>query len=147
MIREGKEFTKCKNEQQFKMDFIRDAKKQLLLKRKSNVHLFCIETEETVLGFPDVMEVECSFENVSRFYEFKFSNEKGIIHFQPAQPSFYKMYPDMEITVIAYNKKSGKVHAFPVCELFEEKSNYKIDMGRVDLNKEEFHYESSGSES
>lgn len=137
MIREGKEYTRCRDEQQFKMEFLRNAKKQLLLERKSNVHLFCIETEETVLGFPDVMEVECSFSNVCRFYEFKFSNENGIIHFQPAQPAFYRMYPDMEVTVIAYNKKSGKVHAFPVCELFDDNSNYKINMGRVDLNKGE----------
>lgn len=107
------DFTDCKNEQQFKMKYVN---KVLRLKYKE---VFCIETEETVAGFPDVM---CLNElNVAKFYEFKFSNKQGKIKFQPTQPAFYRKHEDMHIWIVAFNQKTGEVIEFPVYSMSTKK--------------------------
>ena len=44
-------YSECKTEQAFKMEWIRRN-------RKNFMEIFCIETEETVKGFPDVLAIE-----------------------------------------------------------------------------------------
>lgn len=123
------EYLDCVSEQQFKLQYIKNSFAKL-----ERTKTFCIETEETIAGFPDVMTLVCSnCENLARFYEFKFSDRFGRIKFQPTQPSFYKRNPEMEVTVVAYNKKTGVLHKFPASEIFKKESKYKIDM-RAEIN-------------
>lgn len=112
------------NEQQFKMKYINAILKPQFEK------VFCIETEETVKGFPDVM---CLAERkrvqpIAFFFEFKYSNAQGKIKFQPTQPAFYKANNDvMHIIIVAYNKKTNKVHEFTASCLFNKGSPYYMN--------------------
>lgn len=116
-----------KDEQSFKMCYIK-------LKPK-NLTCLCIETEETIKGFPDVMIVDEN--NKVYFEEYKYT-KSGTIKFQSTQPAFYKKHKKFEIFVVALNAKTKKVHRFPVEELFREDSPYKLsNIATVDLNKAE----------
>lgn len=116
---------KIRDEQSFKMSCVR--------KRKGLS--FCIETESTVLGFPDVMHVH--EDGKVSFEEYKYT-ETGRIKFQPTQPAFYRKYGGlMHIEVVAYNSKSGIVHRFSVKELFNKESPYRLESGQVDLRRAE----------
>lgn len=126
-------FSDCKDEQQFKMKYIREVLKPRFTR------VFCIETEETVRGFPDVM---CLVGKPLRlthafFYEFKYSNAQGKIKFQPTQPSFYRANNEvMHIIIVAYNKKTNTVHEFTVSCLFNKDSPYHMnEKAEVDLCK------------
>ena len=77
------DYIDCQNEQQFKM-------KWLKINGLPNFTKFCIETEETVKGFPDAMFIDNDTKQ-TWFAEFKFT-KTGKIKFQPTQPSFYKKY-------------------------------------------------------
>lgn len=124
------DYSKCKNEQDFKMLFIKNVE------NKEDLHIFCIETEETVKGFPDVFTFHRKTARAS-FEEFKYT-KTGKIKFQPTQPAFYKKYNDLPIVVIAYNAKSDKVHTFMTPELFLKESPYYMnEKSEVDLNKAE----------
>lgn len=123
------DFISCRNEQQFKMKWLR-------LNKDPNVTHFCIETGETVKGFPDVMFVG-NASNKVHFAEFKYTNT-GKIKFQPSQPAFYKKYPHLPITIIAYNGRTNHVHSFDKEELFRRGSAYKMNINaEVDLRKAE----------
>ena len=123
-------YSKCKSEQEFKMKFLKNAK------NKQDFYCFCIETEETVKGFPDVLCVEKNTDKAS-FEEFKYT-KTGKIKFQPTQPSFYKRYSTLPICVVAYNAKSDKVHCFMTHELFDKESPYYMnEKSEVDLCKAE----------
>ena len=123
-------YSKCKNEQEFKMKFLKNAK------NKQDFYCFCIETEETVKGFPDVLCVE-KVTDKATFEEFKYT-KTGKIKFQPTQPSFYKRYSTLPICVVAYNAKSDKVHCFMTHELFDKESPYCMnEKSEVDLCKAE----------
>lgn len=125
------DYTDCQNEQQFKM-------KWLKINELPNFTKFCIETEETVKGFPDVMFIDNDTKQ-AHFAEFKFT-KTGKIKFQPTQPAFYKKYNGLPITIIAYNAKTDKVHTFMANELFMKASPYYMnERAEVDLNKEEGH--------
>lgn len=117
------DFSDCKDEQQFKMKYIKGVLKPIFSR------VFCIETEETVRGFPDVMCLEYMdaplFTTHALFVEFKYSNAQGKIKFQPTQPAFYKANNEvMHIMIVAYNKKTNKVHEFPASWLFTKNSRY-----------------------
>ena len=121
----------CKDEQSFKKLYcIAELKKkyQTIIQR-----IFCIETEETVAGFPDVMELLIDSTIRARFYEFKFSDRRGNIKFQPTQPAFYKRNPEMEICVVAYNCVSKRVHLFSTNEIFCKDSPYYTTNARINL--------------
>ena len=123
-------YSKCKREQEFKMKFLKNAK------NKQDFYCFCIETEETVKGFPDVLCVQKNTDKAS-FEEFKYT-KTGKIKFQPTQPSFYKKYSTLPICVVAYNAKSDKVHCFMTHELFNKESPYYMnEKSEVDLCKAE----------
>lgn len=117
------DFSDCKDEQQFKMKYVREVLKSQFER------VFCIETEETVRGFPDVMCLEGNAKPFllthAFFFEFKYSNAQGKIKFQPTQPSFYKANNEvMHIMVVAYNKKANTVHEFTVSCLFNKDSPF-----------------------
>ena len=98
--------------------------------------MFCIETEETVKGFPDVLCIHKETDLAS-FEEFKYT-KTGKIKFQPTQPAFYKKYSTLPIIVVAYNAKTDKVHFFKTHELFDKESPYYMNVNsEVDLNKAE----------
>lgn len=118
------DFSNCQNEQQFKMKYINAILKPQFEK------VFCIETEETVKGFPDVMCLagRKKLQPVAFFFEFKYSNAQGKIKFQPTQPAFYKANNDvMHIIIVAYNKKTNIVHEFTASCLFNEGSPYYMN--------------------
>ncbi len=131
MIIESKvNYSKCKNEQEFKKLFLKSAK------NKQDFYIFCIETEETVKGFPDVLCIHKETDLAS-FEEFKYT-KTGKIKFQPTQPAFYRKYGTMPIMIIAYNAKTDKVHTFMTYELFDKNSPYYMsEKAEVDLNKAE----------
>ena len=121
----------CKDEQDFKKLYcIAELKKKY---QDCVQRIFCIETEETVAGFPDVMELLIDRTIRAHFYEFKFSDRRGNIKFQPTQPAFYKMYPEMEICVVAYNCVSKRVHLFSTNEIFDKDSPYRTINTRINL--------------
>lgn len=129
MILESKvNYSKCKNEQEFKMLFLKSAT------NKKDFYMFCIETEETVKGFPDVLCIEKTTDKVS-FEEFKYT-KTGKIKFQPTQPAFYKKYFTLPIIVVAYDAKTDKVHLIYTFELFDKNSPYYMnEKAEVDLCK------------
>ena len=90
--------------------------------------VFFIETEETEKGFPDVLALDCcgadSF--LSYLYEFKVSDEKGMIKFRRDQPRFYLKNKELVIFVIAFDNRDGTVHTFRVSELFND-GKHKIN--------------------
>ena len=124
------DYSKCKDEQSFKMLFLKH------IPNKEAFNHFCIETEETVKGFPDVLCIHKETDLAS-FEEFKYT-KTGKIKFQSTQPAFYKKYKDLAIMVIAYNAKTDKVHTFMTNELFDKNSPYYMnEKAEVDLNKAE----------
>lgn len=116
-----------KNEKEFKRYMI-----EVLKGTKSFLGIFEIETEETVLGFPDVLAI--TNENKAVLYEFKYSNKQGVIKFQPTQPAFYKENNKLDIEILAFDVRFNNYHIIQACELFIEKGRYKIsDNGKVKL--------------
>lgn len=130
------DFVKCKDEQAFKKLYC-----NLRLKHKNlpNQKIFCIETEETVAGFPDVMELFTGGTTtaVVNFFEFKASDRYGNIEFQPSQPAFYKSNEDLKVRVVAYNRKSQRVHMFSANEIFDKNSPYYTTNRRINLTNAE----------
>ena len=132
------DYASCENEQQFKKLYcVAELKKQ-----NSGQKIFCIETEETVAGFPDVMELWTA--NLQKgsctqafFYEFKISDKSGIIKFQPTQPAFYKQNQELPIKVVAYNRVSRRVHVFKTQAIFCKDSPYYTTNGRINLSRVE----------
>lgn len=119
MTFDGTKFLGCSDEQKFKMQFIKEA-----LPKKDYTAL-CIETEETVKGFPDVLVVEKKT-GLIHFREFKFARN-GKITFQPSQPAFYREHPEMWIYIVAFDPKKCFVHIFDSKCLFDEYSPYKMN--------------------
>lgn len=116
-----------KNEKEFKRYMIETMKGT-----KSYLGIFEIETEETVLGFPDVLAI--TNENRAVLYEFKYSNKQGVIKFQPTQPAFYKENKKLDIEIIAFDTRCNSYHLILASELFMENGMYKIsDNGKVKL--------------
>ena len=128
----------CENEQQFKKLYCVAE----LKKRNAGQKIFNIETEETVAGFPDVMELWTA--NLQEgsctqafFYEFKISDLSGSIKFQPTQPAFYKHNLELPIKVVAYNRFSKRVHLFRTNEIFDKDSPYYTTNAKINLCKAE----------
>ena len=124
----SKEYAICNNEQHFKKLYCcNELSKQI---NHTSQKIFYIETEETVAGFPDVMEtitISAGSCTQAFFYEFKFSSKNGVVKFQPTQPAFYKKNSELTIKVVAYNVQSKRVHVFSTNELFNKESPYYIE--------------------
>ena len=127
------DYAHCKNEQEFKKLYCVAE----LKRRNSMQKIFNIETEETVAGFPDVMEtitIGAGSSTLALFYEFKISDLSGSIKFQPTQPAFYKNNSELPIKVVAYNRSSKRVHVFSANEIFNNQAPYYTASGRINLN-------------
>ena len=85
--------------------------------------VYCIESEETEPGFPDVIAHGGTFD----FFEFKVSDARGLIKFKKTQPSFYKRNPALGVIIIALDNRDGKVIMFPASALFEVDGMFEID--------------------
>ena len=133
----SEDFVKCEDEQAFKKLYC--AKYLRYSSTGTTQKIFCIETEETVAGFPDVMELMTSKEGVTtvQFYEFKASDRYGNIEFQKTQPPFYRSNKELDIRVIAYNRKSQRVHMFEANEIFDKNSPYYTTNRRINLTTAE----------
>lgn len=121
-------YAKCRDEQSFKMMYLKEN-------QKNNFYQFCIETEETVKGFPDVIAIS-EIDSTTTLLEFKFT-KTGKIKFQPTQPAFYKSHPELRIYVLAYNAKTKQLHLFEVGLLFKEGAYKMNEKAEVDLCKAE----------
>ena len=130
----SEDFVKCKDEQSFKKLY---CNLRLRHKELTNQKIFCIETEETVAGFPDVMELFTNAVCSVNFYEFKASDRYGNIEFQSTQPAFYKSNEDLKVRVVAYNRKSQRVHLFSASEIFDKDSPYHTTNRRINLTNVE----------
>lgn len=132
-------YEECKTEQAFKYEWIKRHKGDYL-------KLFCIETEETVKGFPDVLGIretgvmDKELNVVAKvqtpcFMEFKLA-KRGRIKFQPTQPAFYKAHKELDISVVSLAEYYGKYYIvdFPVSALFEKNGSFELnEMNEVDL--------------
>ena len=61
---------------------------------------FCIETEETEPGFPDVLSI---LGRTYVFIEFKVSDDQGYLTFTRAQPLFYRRNNTARIVIMAWD--------------------------------------------
>lgn len=124
----AEKYAKCKDEQSFKMMYLKEN-------QTNNFYQFCIETEETVKGFPDVIAIS-KIDSTTTLLEFKFT-KTGRIKFQPTQPAFYKSHPELRIYVLAYNAKTKQLHLFEAGLLFREGAYKMNEKAEVDLCKAE----------
>lgn len=85
--------------------------------------VFCIESDETVPGFPDCL---CHDDDGFHLYEFKSSDERGDIKFKKTQPRFYLQNKCIDVAIIAFDNRNGKTHVFPASDLFDASSQYRI---------------------
>lgn len=140
MIRCDTSFIYCNSEQEFKQMYL----KNILKKDNAKDEFFCIETEETVHGFPDVMHIQNKGDgNYVYFYEFKFTKNSKI-HFQASQIAFYKKYASLKTKIVALEQKIGLIHLFSAKHLFDKDSAYYINNGlSVDLTKAKGKYNES----
>ena len=126
-------FRACKDEQSFKMLYLKKCTPDF-----TGNYNFCIESEGTVLGFPDVIELTVlNNSTCAVLKEFKYG-KTGTIHFQPTQPSFYRKYKDIKIKIIAFNAYTDRVHNFYASSLFDKSSPYYLnDNNKIDLTQVE----------
>jgi hypothetical protein len=101
--RAGGKFYAPGQEDRFKRDMI-----LALQASEEGVEVFQIENEEKEPGFPDVIVLEPS--GRYKLCEFKVSDERGVITFEPSQPRFYRRHPGLDITIIAWNVPAGRPH-------------------------------------
>lgn len=87
--------------------------------------VYCIETEETEPGFPDVMLRNSA--GGYEFYEFKVSDANGVIKFKRSQPAFYRRNKGMNVTIIAYSNAKGETVTFKASLLFDKDSPFAIN--------------------
>ena len=110
-----------KNEADFKKDFV-------ALLRESGCTVFCIETEETEPGFPDVLAIK---DGETKFLELKITDRKGIFKMQKTQPRFYKMYPNLHIAVVVWDNGMQNYISIPahmVADWCAEQGSLKLDI-------------------
>lgn len=100
-----------KSEQEFKTAWI----KCTLERSVPYTKFFCIETEETEPGFPDVMKLD--MHQHASFYEMKIADGKDFFILQHTQPLFYRNHSDMEIVVLVWSNKRNKLFAISTAEI------------------------------
>ena len=125
--------TQYKNEAEFKRDFVEAL-------REIGGTLFCIETEETEPGFPDVLEINGA---ESVLYEMKITDRHGIFKMQKSQPRFYKMYPNLKIYVVVWDNGMHNYLSIPAKMIADRCAEH----GSLKLDIKEFLYEAAFSDS
>lgn len=129
MYTKAEKYVKCTDEQSFKIKYLKEIESR-------DYTTFCIETEETVKGFPDVIRIS-NVDKTITLVEFKFT-KTGKIKFQPTQPAFYKKYYHLPVKIVAYNAKTHCLHQFMKEHLFWKDSPYEMnEKAEVDLCKAE----------
>ena len=103
---------------------------------------FCIETEETEPGFPDVLAVY-NKSLIAAFYEIKITDKRGIFKMQKTQPLFYKKYPKLDINVVVWDNAMGNYISIPAKMIADRCAEH----GSLKLDIREFLYEAAFSES
>lgn len=121
-----------KNEADFKRDFMEEL-------RKAGGTSFCIESEETEPGFPDVLEIKGG---KAVLYEMKLANKKGIFKMQKTQPRFYKTYPNLKIYVVIWDNGMHNYLTVPARMIADRCAEH----GSLKLDIKEFLYEAAFSE-
>lgn len=104
-----------KNEQDFKMWWIKFLKTSSLFPPRA---VFEIETEEKEPGFPDVLLIDGA--GYALFYEMKVAYKGGRFTFEPTQPKFYRLHPDLAIYVVVLDKEKETVHMVTAAQAAEE---------------------------
>ena len=122
-----------KNEAEFKRDFVE-------LLRESGGTPFCIESEETEPGFPDVLEI---YEGMASLYEMKITDRHGIFKMQKTQPLFYKTYPNLKIYVVIWDNGMHNYLSVPAKTIADRCAEH----GSLKLDIKEFLYEAAFKES
>lgn len=122
-----------KNEAEFKKDFVE-------ILRKNGYTVFCIESEETAPGFPDVMAV---YDEKVYFYEMKITDRHGSFKMQKTQPKFYKTYPNLKIYVVIWDNGMHNYLSVPAKMIADRCAEH----GSLKLDIKEFLYEAAFSES
>ena len=122
-----------KNEAEFKRDFVE-------LLRESGGTPFCIESEETEPGFPDVLEIKGG---KAVLYEMKLANKKGIFKMQKTQPLFYKKHQNLQIYVVIWDNGMHNYLTVPAKMIADRCAEH----GSLKLDIKEFLYEAAFSES
>jgi hypothetical protein len=69
--------------------------------RNDGWHYFCVESPDTMRGFPDVLAI--SDRGRYQLYELKVSDNKGFIKFERTQPLFYKKHDGVHALVVAWD--------------------------------------------
>lgn len=122
-----------KNEADFKRDFVEEL-------RKAGGTPFCIESEETEPGFPDVLDVK---NGEALFFETKITDRHGIFKMQKSQPRFYKTYPNLHIYVVIWDNGMHNYLTVPARMIADRCAEH----GSLKLDIKEFLYEAAFSES
>ena len=122
-----------KTEAEFKRDFVE-------LLRESGGTPFCIESEETEPGFPDVLEIKGG---KAVLYEMKLANKKGIFKMQKTQPLFYKKHQNLQIYVVIWDNGMHNYLTVPAKMIADRCAEH----GSLKLDIKEFLYEAAFSES
>ena len=121
-----------KTEAEFKRDFVE-------VLRKAGGTLFCIETEETEPGFPDVLDIKGG---KAVLYEMKLANKKGIFKMQKTQPLFYKKHQNLQIYVVIWDNGMHNYLTVPAKMIADRCAEH----GSLKLDIKEFLYEAAFSE-
>lgn len=120
-----------KNEQDFKMAWIRSCTERAL----PGTRFFCVETEETEPGFPDVMTL--SFKQTAKFFEMKLADAKDNFTLQPTQPLFYRGHTDMNISIMVWSNKRNKLYKINASEIITRVlGNVKLTLNLSDFKEE-----------
>ena len=122
-----------KTEAEFKRDFVE-------ILRKAGGTPFCIETEETEPGFPDVLEIKGG---KAVLYEMKLANKKGIFKMQKTQPLFYKKHQNLQIYVVVWDNGMHNYLTVPAKMIADRCAEH----GSLKLDIKEFLYEAAFSDS
>jgi len=80
---------------------------------------FEIENEEKESGMPDVLSM--SNRLPAFFTEFKVSDKKSVIEFQPTQPLFYRRNTGLLIDILAWDAPRKRVVCIDPSEVLEHK--------------------------
>lgn len=104
-----------KHEQDFKMWWIKFLNTLSLFPPRA---IFEIETEEKEPGFPDVLLIDAT--GYALFYEMKVAYKGGRFTFEPTQPKFYKLHPNLAIYVVVLDMEKEEVHIVTAAQAAEE---------------------------
>lgn len=108
-IEDASKFSECSTEQMFKTRWC-------ACHHGEYKAMWYIETEETVLGFPDVLAIR--HDDTAVLLEFKKSIKGYSVQFKPSQIAFFRRNPTVNIYVVALCNK--EVHVVTAHEVLTD---------------------------